>query len=363
MNGADNICNVSDALKGAKQNTPPSRVCFLSSNCSRLSNETDACRAPLKVAETGEAEGIACDALLSSQSDDPKCPQTTKFDDIKTFTPTPGYENIPVLTNDELIECKKKLKVPSIIQCNRKFIDPVGRTDPLYALFSFIPHVNLKFQNFLETLKPTLTPNQQDELQTFLESERKAIHGVGKIRGAFYTLDEAQSHADKIIREIDSTNSVFTCKIGVPFPLVSQGFAEEVEQIDVKKIVETTIEENIRRKRIQDEQEIKQMKQRQDELKTPPDVNFVDEQEDLNYYITQRLKLAQLRYVIDKTQKQLPSYIDSENKTRQALLELDEKFPEFQQQYLEKYERDAKAVGLHKSENQEILDFMKKPIL
>lgn len=335
MNCIDNICSASGAQRScAQQNTPPSRVCPLSSKC-------------LPDAAQQQKEGVQ---------------KTSNFDDIKTFTPTPGHENIPVLTNEELTEYKKKMKTLPIIQCNRKFVDPISNTDPRYALFSYIPHANLKFQTFLETLKPSLTSKQQDELQKFLDSESKAIHGVGKIRGAFYTLDEAQKHADKIIREIDSTNSIFTCKIGVPFPLVSQGLAEEVEQVDVKKIVETTLEENIRRKRSQDEQEMKRMKQRQEELETSPDAEPVVETEDLNHYITQRVKLAQMRYVIDKTQKQLPVYIDKENKTRLALLALDEKYPEFQQQYLEKYERDAKAVGLHNSENRDILDFMKKPV-
>lgn len=282
------------------------------------------------------------------------------FDSLPTFTVTAPTDT-PPLTAEELENAKRELKVPIYPVFNKKFSDNfVKKHEPQYALFSFIPHHNKNLYMFHKEIRSLLTPTQQKKLDDIIEDE-KHIYGVGKIRGSYNTLPEAEDASEKIIQNIDSTNSVFICKIGDPFPLVTKGFAEEVKKIDVKNIIEQSMIENIRQKRLREQKEIEEIKQREQQLTQPIEASpYISE---LDNYITMRVSLAHTRYEKDKLIEREKDLSVREKDVISKLLEMDKKNPDFQKDYMDRYNAGRKSVGLNATENLEsYISYISKPI-
>jgi len=279
---------------------------------------------------------------------------------IPTFSIT-ASEDTPSLTQSELESAKKELTFCSFPEFNKRFSDNfIKRHDPQYALFSFIPRHNTKLFLFYKEIRPLLSTEQQKRLDYMMDDD-KYIHGVGKIRGSYITLSEAEEASDNIIKNIDSTNSVFICKIGEPFPLVVKGFAEEVKKVDVKNIVEQSMIENIRQKRAREQKEIEEIKQREKQLKEPVETSpYITE---LDNYITMRVGLAHARFEKDKI-KQLDIDLDrKEQGFVSKLLEIEKKNPRFEKEYMDRYMEARKSIGYNADEKLEgYLSYINKPI-
>lgn len=282
------------------------------------------------------------------------------LDLIPTFSITDS-EDTPPLTQTELESAKKELTFCSFPKFNKRFSDNfIKRHDPQYALFSFIPRHNTKLFLFHKEIRPLLSTEQKKRLD-YLMDDDKYIHGVGKIRGSYVTLSEAEEASDSIIKNIDSTNSVFICKIGEPFPLVVKGFADEVKKVDVKNIVEQSMIENIRQKRAREQKEIEEIKQREQQLKEPVETSpYITE---LDNYITMRVGLAHARFEKDKI-KQLDIDLDKkEQGFVSKLLEIEDKNPSFEKEYMDRYMAGRKSVGFNTDEKLEgYLSYINKPI-
>ena len=176
------------------------------------------------------------------------------------------------------------------------------------------------------------------------------------------TQQEAAQRAEKIVREIDSTNPIFTCIVGVPFPLVPEGYAAEVSEIDIRKEeVEDTISQNVRLQQNKAKKEIEEIKAREEELmknaKRDPNAD------DLENYITHRVKLAHLRYLLEQHVTEFADCVDKEKTCLKFLLDMKSRNPEFEEEYMEKYKAGRKAALIpddHESEG--FMKFMNSPL-
>lgn len=141
----------------------------------------------------------------------------------KTFHPT-HPTNEPSLSNEAVQAAKDELvkDVSEFPRVNRRFVDPPRAGEPKFALFSYIDHPDVDMIKFLDEIKDSLKPKYKKQL-TELQARPQLVKGVGKIRGAYVTQQEAETRAEEIVRDIDSANSVFTCIVGVPFPLLLRG--------------------------------------------------------------------------------------------------------------------------------------------
>lgn len=283
------------------------------------------------------------------------------LDSIPTFTVT-APANTPPLTELELENAKKELNIGPYPVFNKKFSDDfVKKHDPQYALFSFIPRINKKALVFYKEIRPVLSEKQQNRLDELTDAD-KYVHGVGKIRGAYNTLLEAEDASDNIVKNIDSSNSVFICKIGEPFPLVVKGFAEEVKKVDVKNIVEQSMIENIRQKRAREQKEIEELKQREQQLKEPVELSpYISE---LDNYITMRVGLANNRFTQEKARQMIADLDVKEKDIISKLLELERENPNFEKEYMERYMAGRKSVGFGADEKLEgYLAYINKPLV
>lgn len=265
-----------------------------------------------------------------------------------TFTPHNKQEDQGLDQSPLSGDCAKNainalFKKYNFPQINRRFVDPVSSNEPQYALFSFIKKQDLELLSFFEAIHPTLS-SEHKMLMEQLKNRKGLVHGVAKIRGAFHTLSEAEAKAEKIIREIDSSNSVFTCKIGIPFPLVVEGYSEETCTVDLQNEVESTLAENIKQKRNKERREMEEIKEREAALRS--DVAKDPSLDELENYITNRVKLAHLRYAIDQHEVKRTEALGFEKDCINFLLELESKNPSFETQYMEKYLSGRKAAGV-----------------
>lgn len=260
--------------------------------------------------------------------------------DHETLTP-----NETELAKNNLL---KNVYYPKI---NRKFRDTIGYNDPQFALFSYITTEDSELNSFLSKIKDYLENQKGKHVQNdmlrevnFLQTRTKPMIGIGKIRGAFQSEQDAKAKAEEIIRDYDSVNSIFTCMIGVPFPIVAEGHSKELDEINIEHETEKTIAQNVREKRDRDKKEIDSIKQRKEELLTDVDKDPSDDP--MALYIQNRVKLAHLRYYINAYQKQLEETKQNEEKCKLWLKEKSTQNPEFEKDYLDIYMKSRRDINL-----------------
>ena len=263
------------------------------------------------------------------------------------------------MTDDQVHEAKQAL-LHTFPRYNKRFADPIKNGEPRFALFSFVEMPDKDLGAFLEDIKSELPTELKTRLER-LKARKQVIRGVGKIRGAFHTVGEADARAEEIIRDIDSTNSIFTCMMGQPFPLVTEGFSEEVTEIDLQKETETAIAQNVREKRRKEQKEMEEIKKREEALKADVTKEPGDDLEE--DYVTRRVKLAHLRYAISEHDKKKAECIEHEQKCVEWLKEQSELHPEFEHNYMKKYLDARKAAHIPDDQVPEgFMRYMNEPI-
>jgi hypothetical protein len=269
--------------------------------------------------------------------------------------------NIPVLTDQQLLSAKNELfHAVTFPKVNRKFIDPPKNGEPRFALMSYIPKKDLEMQAFLSEVRQTLSNKHKSQLEQ-LENRKDIIHGVFKIRGAYHTPSEAEARSEEIIRDVDSVNSIFTCVVGVPYPLVASGQSLNVDEIDLQKETEKTLAQNVREKRKKEQKEMEEMKQREEELMKDTTKDLHEKEAD--DYVEHRVKLAHLRYTINEHHKKREECIRLEKECVKWLLDVKQKHPEFENSYMEKYmDARRKAYIPDDQEGEGFMKYMNDPI-
>lgn len=206
---------------------------------------------------------------------------------------------------------------------NRKLYDPVKPGEPRFALFSFAKAAGA-------------TP------------DRDGFLGVAKIRGVFHTDQEASERAEEIIRDVDSTNAVFTTLCGAPFPLVVKGYSQELSEIDISKKVDKIISDNVRAKRKAEAKEIEEIEERRKALVN--DDGTINESEDPeDMYVQQRVKLAHLRYAIKEHAIKLKECSELEKLVRRNLNECKTQHPEYEENFVKRYQEGRRRAKIPES--------------
>lgn len=277
-----------------------------------------------------------------------------------SFIPThDGAE--PSLSKEDFEEAKNQLvKKGSFPKINRRFVDPPREGEPKFALFSYVDCPDIKLTSFLNDLKENISPEMATRLEE-IQNTHRLVKGVAKIRGAFLTQQEAQIRAEEIVRDVDSTNSVFTCVMGVPFPLVSEGMAEQLSEIDLQRETEHAISQNVRSKRCREEKEINELKRREKELLA--DVEKDPNTDDIDNYTDQRTKLAHIRYFISQFEEKHAKYLENEKNCVKWLLDMKSRHPEYEEQYMERYREGLRKAHIEEGKEHDFIKFMKDPLI
>lgn len=229
------------------------------------------------------------------------------------------------LSNDEVNDAFKDLHVdqvvPSYITCDRKFNDPQinGQT---YALYSFIPS---------KTVQP----------------DSDGLYGFIKIRGVFSRIEEAEERSKELIQYF-SANQIFICEVGKPVPLEQElKTKKNVTYIDHPNREEQTLKlaDLVGDQTLKEKKEIENILERKkllkdDVAKTPQDKTPIDK------YIELHVKRATNSFSYIKGQKQLENMKNIIIKTREEIADMDNKYPNLKDEYIEHYSKAKQETGI-----------------
>ena len=118
-----------------------------------------------------------------------------------------------------------------------------------------------------------------------------------------------------------------------------------------------SISETVKNKKQDEKKEIQEIKDRE---KNFLDESKKDEEDPYEEYITLRVKKAQLQWTYLEHQKKMEEIREILINTRQKIEEHDERNPEFQDNYFEKYKEARIAAGIDVNNEENVEDnFMK----
>ena len=244
-------------------------------------------------------------------------------------------EKAPALTDGQTDDAMKVLN-------NTDFTDKFPRVDKCYA----DPIIPMQIYGLVSfTPAKGATPNEN------------GVYGFAKLRGNYATEIEANERAEYLIKNFDSYHAIYHTYCGRPFPMtISSKYSAETTEVDIRKQTTESVSQNIKEKRNDEQQAMREIKDREGKLLQESKKEEIDTYDD---YITQRVKLAQLSFTYLEHQKKMVEVKDIIIKTRKVLKELDEEFPDYQNSYYDKYMQARKDAGLKESKMDADANFIK----
>jgi len=226
----------------------------------------------------------------------------------------------PPLTEGQVQEAFNELVVsdyiPKFPRVERQFCDPLY-SNQVYCLHSFVPSKGA-------------TP------------DKDGIYGMVKCRGTFASVEEANSRAEYLIRNVDSYHQVYTGYVGKPFPFsINNKYVKETKEVDIKKKMADVINEDVKTKREEEKKEIETIQQRETNLKQEIEQESAPEE----VYTTLRVKRAQLIWTYVNTKKKLDEMKAVLKRTEKEIVGYDRQYPSYKKLYYDKFMEARRKAG------------------
>ncbi len=212
-------------------------------------------------------------------------------------------------------------------------------------------YVNLSFPKTLKIRRDPPLSQQTYYLFTFVPSkgakpDSDGCFGVMKQRGTFPTAKEAEEWAENLIRNVDSYHENVIGYVGVDFPLtIDSKYCRSTKEVDIRTKLDNVSKDSIRSQRENDKKEMDEIQERRRQLLADTTETKAETVDDLDYYITLRVKRANIRVLQDECEKKLKECGKILKKTTSEINELDDKYPEYIKEYQEKYKTALDAIG------------------
>ena len=249
--------------------------------------------------------------------------------------PLPGT---PLLTEEQVAQAKKdlintdflKLNFPKVIRTRK---DPPLAQQNYYAM-SFIPSAGA-------------TPDSD------------GCFGVMKQRGTFPTPKEAEEWCENIIRGTDSYCENLIGYVGCDFPLTSDSkYCLSTKEVDVRTKMDSIARNSIKSQRENDKREMEEIQDRRRQLLSDTTEQKETSIDDLDYYVTLRVKRANIRIMQEECTKKMKECAKILSKTTSEINKLDEKYPKYEKEYQAKYNSALDAIG-GDTNGSKMLEYMK----
>lgn len=230
--------------------------------------------------------------------------------------------------------------------------------------------VSLSYPRTLKFRVDPRIPGQAIGLVSFVPSrgatpDPDGCFGVLKLRGNFPNVEESDNWSENLIRNYDSFAEIDMVYIGKDFPLMLNNdiYTATTREIDVRKKVDDVTKSALKAKKEDEEREIKEIQERQQRLLNPSNEEEKEKSldDDLDYYIQLKVKKANAELVIDEADKKKAEALTVAEKTAEEISGLDEKYPSYKEQYMDKYQKALAAVGADMNKNP-LIDYMKKQL-
>lgn len=271
------------------------------------------------------------------------------------------------ITGDTTVNSKLSTKIPEAM-LNLNPITPTREPLTNTQVNIAVPHlVNKDYieLNFPKTQRIRVDPileHQKIGVITFIPSksavpDNDGVFGVLKVRGCFEDEDKADIFTEDIIKNVDSYNENYYVYVGKDFPICidNDKFCKTTKEVDIRSKLDGIAKEKIVEERKKEELEKREVQQRHQQLLT--DVKTEKDFEDLEFYVSLRVKLAQARMMQEEYEQKLKQLGKTIKLTKEQLYTLDEKFPDYIKQYEAKYNSAIDAIG--GDHNNKMLQYMK----
>ena len=210
-------------------------------------------------------------------------------------------------------------------------------------------------------------PGQHFGLVSFIPSkgatpDQDGCFGVLKIRGNFHSEEEADKWSERLVREYDNYSEIDIIYVGRPFPLMvnNEIYTRSTREIDIKKKIDDTTKGAIKDKMLKDQQELKDIQQRQSKLLNKSTEEQKEKSlDDLEYYTELRVKKASALATIEDCHKREKEAELVQKEANVEIEKLDALYPEYQKQFMEKYENALRTIGADITKNP-IVKYMKE---
>jgi hypothetical protein len=225
-------------------------------------------------------------------------------------------------------------------------------------------YTKLNFPKILRTRVDPPIPNQQFFIMSFTPSpnatpDSDGCFGSAKIRGSFATVDEAEEYSQNLIKNVDSYNTYDIAYVGKDFPVTgdTERYCTNTNEVDIRMNLDSTSKANILQQKANDKKEIQEINSRHKELLD--DTKKEKESIDIEYYTTLKQKKASMRIMMEECQKKQEEAKKILEKTFKELEDLDQKHPEFKDQYTEIYKKATINIGADKASSDKMISYMK----
>ncbi len=216
-----------------------------------------------------------------------------------------------------------------------------------------------KFQREMKSRNDPPINGQYFGLVSFIPSkgaspDKDGSFGVMKFRGAFSNPSEAETWAEHLLRDHDTTAEIDVVHIGKHFPLLvdNTAFCDATREIDIRKKIDDTVKADIRAKKQEEQKQIDEVTKRQQKLL---DKSLEEEKDttytDIDFYTQLRVKKAQNLSLIDDARKRIEEAEAAISSTQVEIDKLDADHPEYAQNFLDNYTRALAEVGTKATDN------------
>lgn len=241
--------------------------------------------------------------------------------------------------------------------------ETAAAVDALYTAQKMDGETAMAFRKLERRLVDPPLDSQQYALFTFVPApdakpDKDNVYGMIKLRGNFRTLDEADERAEFLIRESDSMHSILTGYVGAPMPLLStstekdihRNYGAALKEVKLSDKTKEAVSSSVVAKRQDEKVAMKEMQQREQELKD--DVAKQPEDRDsIEKYIETRVKRSQLIVTLEDGKKRLREIASLIRRAQETLDTMDAEFPEFSGQYTQMYNKARDMAGVPDDDN------------
>lgn len=217
--------------------------------------------------------------------------------------------------------------------------------------------VKFKFPRIYKTRIDPQINGQQYSLHSFIPAkgaspDKDGVYGIFKNRGNFNTLNEAYEHSELLVRTIDSFNEIFVGFVGKEFPLtLDSKWCQETKEVDVKNKLDDIAKTKYKEQREKDQKDMEEIMERQKKLLSDNKELKQESKDDLDYYTMLRVKFANLKLSKEDILGKLKNIEDLLEKSKVEIKEMNDKHPEYQTEYMNKYKNACETSGINVEQN------------
>ena len=273
------------------------------------------------------------------------------------------YENEVQQTGGKVPLCMVIEKLRTVLKSSAPHLTDEQTDKALKELFN-VHYVNFEFPRVMRQRVDPPLAQQNYCVFTFTPSagaqaDKDGCYGALRIRGTFPTVQDAQEWSESLIRTHDSFHENMVGFVGRDFPLTADSkYCTKTKEVDIRMKLDNVSRDNIKQQREAEKREMEEIQERQKQLLADTTEAKEMSFDDIEYYTSLRVKRANVRILQEECEKKLKDCAKILKKTNQELFELDEKFPEYQKQYEEKYKNALDAIG-GQTENNKMIEYMK----